>query len=253
MNNIIQQTPSNEAEWNAVADKFDSMWNFPNCIGAIDGKHVAICAPPNSGSVFFNYKGTHSIILMGIADAEYKFIYLDVGCNGRVSDGGVFNKCSFAALMENNQLNLPSPRPLPRRTVPVPYVLVADDAFAIRPNNMKPFSGRGLNSAQRVFNYRLSRARRIIENTFGILSARFRVLRNSINLDAAKTRKVALACCVLHNFLVTRNCATYAPPTSFDRTHADGECIPADWRAEAPGISLFGCEQVETRYIGNDV
>lgn len=151
---------------------------------------------------------------MGIADAEYKLLYIDVGRNGRFSDGGVFNRCNFAQALDNNQLDLP-PRP-------VPYALVADDAFALLPNLMKPYSQRGLTMVQRVYNYRLSRARRIIENVFGIMSARFRVLRKPIHLNAEKTKKVALACCVLHNYLLSTNKRKYAPPHSFDQYDANG-------------------------------
>lgn len=146
-------------------------------------------APPHSGSVYFNYKGTHSIVLMGIADAEYRLIYADVGCNGRLSEGGVFRKSTFAEALVRNQLNIPDPKPLPGRDAPLPYVLVGDDAFALNKNLLKPYSGRSLTELNRIFNYRLSRARRIIENVFGIMSARFRVLRTPINLDAEKTKK----------------------------------------------------------------
>jgi DDE superfamily endonuclease len=97
------QTPTTAEAWQEVASQFNERWNFPNCIGAIDGKHVMMNAPPSSGSVFYNYKKSDSIVLMGIADAEYKFLYVDVGRNGRFSDGGVFNRCSFAQAMDNNQ------------------------------------------------------------------------------------------------------------------------------------------------------
>lgn len=78
---------------------------------------------------------------MAICDGDYRFIYIDVGCNGRVSDGGVFNNSSFANALENGSLHLPAPEPLPGRSMDVPYVIVADDAFAIKPHIMKPFSG----------------------------------------------------------------------------------------------------------------
>lgn len=184
-------------EWLSVEHNFNTMWNFPHCIGAVDGKHVVMVSPPNSGSTYFNYKKTHSIVLMAIADARYKFLYIDVGCNGRVSDGGVFNKCSFAAAMNAGVLKLPEPSALRGRTRNLPFVFVADDAFALRTNMMKPFPGRALSAAERIYNYRLSRARRVIENAFGILSARFRVFLKPINLDASKTKRVTVACCAL--------------------------------------------------------
>ena len=85
-----------------IARDFNDLWQFPNCIGAVDGKHVVMVAPPNSGSIFYNYKGTHSIVLMGIADAQYKLLYTDVGRIGKFSDGGVFNRCTFAQAMDTN-------------------------------------------------------------------------------------------------------------------------------------------------------
>lgn len=195
-------------------------------------------APPNSGSIYFNYKGTHSIILMGIADAEYKLIYVDVGCNGKQSDGGVFRKCSFSRAINENKLNLPQPKALPNRKSPVPYVLVADD------------SGRYLEGLQRIFNYRLSRARRIIENVFGIMSARFRVLRKPIHLDADKTRRITLACCALHNFMMSRNEDVYAPMGSMDR-YENNVLIPGEWRQETTELSLYPIENLAPSIVNN--
>lgn len=181
---------------------------------------------------------------MGIADAEYKLLYVDVGRNGRFSDGGVFNRCNFAQAMDTNQLGLPPPQPLPGREIPVPYALVADDAFALRPNIMKPYGQRGLTMVQRVHNYRLSRARRVIENVFGIMAARFRVLRKPIHLDAEKTKKVTLASCVLHNYLLTANKRKYAPTGTFDQYNSNGELVPGDWRQDAiaPQSTMYPIE-----------
>ncbi|RYE14093.1 MAG: hypothetical protein EOP45_20170 [Sphingobacteriaceae bacterium] len=116
--------PSSEEEWNKVKETFQQ-WNFPNCIGAVDGKHVVMDAPPNAGSIYYNYKNTHSIVLMAICDGNYEFIYVDVGSNGRISDGGVFNKCSFVKAMENGSLHLPEVQPLPGCNTSIPSVLVA--------------------------------------------------------------------------------------------------------------------------------
>lgn len=113
------QTPNTPEAWQAVAHEFNELWQFPNCIGAVDGKHVVMFAPPHAGNIFYNYKASHSIVLMGIADAKYKLLYIDVGRNGRFSDGGVFYRCNFAQAMQTNKLNLPSPKPLPGREFPI--------------------------------------------------------------------------------------------------------------------------------------
>ncbi|XP_029340906.1 uncharacterized protein LOC103308147 [Acyrthosiphon pisum] len=168
-------------EWRSIAEEYNKRWNFPHCVGAIDGKHVLIQKPENTISEFHNYKGTDSIVLLGIADANYCFTYVNVGCQGRISDGGVFKYTSFSKKLEKNELGLPECEALPGRMMKLPCVLVADDAFALSENIMKPYA-TDLNkgSPKRVFNYRLSRARRIIENTFGLLSAVFRIFRKPI-------------------------------------------------------------------------
>lgn len=75
--------PQEEDEWIKIVDDFYNMWNYPNCIGAIDGKHCRIKAPPNSGSTFHNYKGYFSLVLMAIVDARYRFIWVDIGDYGK--------------------------------------------------------------------------------------------------------------------------------------------------------------------------
>ena len=76
--------PRTPAEWRKVAQGFWKHLNFPNCIGALDGKHIAIKKPPHSGSEYFNYKGFTSIVMMALVDSEYKFMWVDVGSNGRL-------------------------------------------------------------------------------------------------------------------------------------------------------------------------
>lgn len=104
---------------------------------------------------------------MGICDANCKFIYFNVGATGRCSDGGIFNASSFAQALKSNHLKMPPPRPLPGRQLPLGYVVVADDAFTLNEYVMKPYSHADLSANERIFNHRLSRARRTIENAFG--------------------------------------------------------------------------------------
>jgi len=180
------------------------MWQTPNVIGALDGKHIIIKAPTDQGSAYFNYKKQHSIVLLALVDAKYNFIYINVGMNGRLSDGGIFRESDLFKAIQQNTLG-PEDKPLPGRSKLVPHVIVADAAFSLSMNILKPYPFRNMTQEQRVYNYRVSRARRVVENAFGILANRFRVLLNTIPLVPEKATLITQCCCVLHIFLRANN------------------------------------------------
>jgi hypothetical protein len=196
--------------------------------------NVQIKIPDSSGSVYFNYKGIFSIVLLRVANANHNFIYADVGCQGQISDGGVFKYTSLYEKIEQGKLNLPAEEALPGMTNPVPFVFVADDAFALATHIMKPYPGYkpGASSPERILNYRLNRARRITENVFGIVSSKFSVLLKPIALQPVES--VVLSYIYLHN-LLHRNSVSrgfYTPSGSFDLEDTDGNPIPGLWRSE---------------------
>jgi hypothetical protein len=90
MQGIYMTVPDSVAQWEEIARNFQQKWNYPNCVGAVDGKHIVLRAPPNSGSLYYNYKGTFSVVLMALVDANYKFIIVDIGSYGKQSDAGIF-------------------------------------------------------------------------------------------------------------------------------------------------------------------
>ena len=161
----------------------------------MDDKHTQIKQPKNSGSYYFNYKGRFSIVLLGLKDANYKFIYADVGCNGRINNGGVFRNSVLSKAISTNLLNIPGPPTLDDGEIEAPYVIVADDAFPLMEDLMKPYPFRGVSKKQRIFNYHLSRARRTVENVIGILANRFRIFLSPILLSPENVEIITLACC----------------------------------------------------------
>ena len=218
------KVPSTEAEWLDISKRFEEKWNFPHALGAIDGKHVRIQKPKNGGSFYYNYKHTHSIILMAIAGPEYECLYADVGSNGRVNDSGIWNKTSLLQGIEDGSVKLPNDEKLPNGEI-TPYVFVGDVAFAIKRFMMRPFPQQGLTRERRIYNYRHSRARRISENLFGIQANRWRIFFTIINLEPKYVEDVIFTALILHNMLIkSPNSVNFYRPSSFaDTILEDGE------------------------------
>jgi len=169
-----------KAEWVETSNKFNAMWNFPNCLGAIDGKHCSLKCPKNAASLFYNHKvnselimqtnvyisqtdsskkllqGFHSLILMAVADAEYKFAYFDIGAYGSESDSGVFQSCGFGEALDAAKLDLPDDSAVFGKKIP--FAFIADDAFTLSSRILKPYKPSRkhptLSNSERIFNYR---------------------------------------------------------------------------------------------------
>ncbi|XP_053967742.1 uncharacterized protein LOC128869234 [Anastrepha ludens] len=131
--------PSRE-KWLQVAHEMWTMWNFPNCLGALDGKHVVIQAPANSGSLYFNYKKTFSIVLLALLDANCKFIAVDIGSYGKNSDGGILANSALGRGLENGTMNIPEDSPLPGTEILAPYVILGDEAFPLKKKSNEALS-----------------------------------------------------------------------------------------------------------------
>lgn len=221
--------------WRQLAQDFGRRWQFPNCVGSVDGKHVMIKKPAHSGSINFNYKGFCSIVLMAVVDAMYRFTFISVGGNGQESDGGVWSACDLGRMLEAQLQGgpqvFPGPEPLPGTDAALPHVLVGDEAFPLRPFMMRPFPGTALTSPQRrVANYRMSRARLTCENAFGILAQRWRVYGGAIGCTVPTAKLIVQATCVLHNFLRSKDIARN------DLSPGCYSCVTADERGDVAGL-----------------
>lgn len=213
--------PTTETFKGNIRDFF-TKWNYPNCCGAIDGKHIKVRNIANSGSAFFNYKEYYSIVLLAIVDANYKFVAVDVGSFGREGDAGkkfnvlrnivdtnsmifigIFLKSEMGKLINNGQFNIPPASPLPYTDIVLPNVILGDEAFALKTNMMKPYPRQQSlqDRTKTIYNYRHSRARRTTENAFGIMASYFRIFFTPIHANVETIDDIVLAACILHNMM----------------------------------------------------
>lgn len=157
------------------------------------------------GSNYRGYKGDDAIMLFALADAHCRFLFVDVGVNGRVGDAGLWNSHEFKRDIEEDRIEIPPLLNLPNTNIELPTVTISDDAFQLTKRNMKPFPNKNLTEEQIWFNYMLSRNRRVVECAFGILARTWQVLFTKINTEPTKATKIVLALVTLHNFVRESN------------------------------------------------
>ena len=191
--------PTTPDEWKEVEREFRIRWNVPHALGALNGKHVALKKPKNSGALYYNYKGFFSIVMLALIDGHYKFRWVDVGTAGSCSDGQIFNASQLKRRIEDGRIGFPGPAPITQGGRDVPYFILADDAFALKTWLMKPYGRRMLTREEKIAKYRISKGMRVVENAFGILVSRFRVMRTTTELPPTTVREVVFTCVVLHN------------------------------------------------------
>ena len=166
---------------------------------------------------------------------KYEFLYVDVDINGRNSDGEIWSRCPLKNALEKNALNIPEPRALPGRLNKTPYVCKGDDAFPLSLYMMKPFPQINLTKEKCIFNYRLSRMRRISEKGFDILANKWRVFRRPFSLEPEKVKIVILAAITIHNWLRSESKIGKIdiPVGLTDRENIEtGEFFEGTWRSD---------------------
>ena len=156
---------------NEVMYGFEHKWGFPQCGGAVDGTHILIMSPRDFPADYFNRKGWHSIIMQGMVDHLYRFTNICIGWPGRVHDARILGNSSLYHKGNNKTLFPESKREI--GGVEVPVVVLGDPAYPLLLWMMKPYCDTGnLTHDQRRFNYRLSRARVVVEDAYGRLKGR---------------------------------------------------------------------------------
>lgn len=140
-------------KWNEISKTFEKNSKFPICVGALDGKHIRLIQPEHTGSMYFNYKYFFSLVLLALADANYCFVWIDIGAYGKNSDSGIFKNSSLYKKLTEKSLDLPEPKTLviENKATVLPHVIVADEAFGMMENLMRPYGGNSLSYAKNNF------------------------------------------------------------------------------------------------------
>lgn len=143
-------------------------------------------------------------MLIAIVSATYEFLMVDIGAQGRHNDSAIFKGSIMGQRFENKEMDLPPSSPLSNFSNRfVPYMLVGDAAFQLNEYTLRPYPANQLNIEKRKFNYRLSRARRVVENAFGIMSSKWRIYRKPIIASLETVESIVKATVCLHNFLLS--------------------------------------------------
>ena len=181
-----------------VVDGFSSKWQMIKCAGAIDGSHIPVRPPALNHTDYYNRKGWYSIVIQAVVDHKYIFRDIMIGWPGSVHDARIlahsklYHKATKKEILNTNSHHI--------QGIDITPFLLGDSAYPLSNWLMKPFPhNSALTNAQKNFNYRLSRARIVVENAFGRLKARWRRLIKQSDMDVANMPHIVAACCVLHN------------------------------------------------------
>ena len=183
---------------NKILD-MEELWQFPFSWGAVDGCHIPIKCPPGgaeSMKEYHNFKNFYSVVLMAIVDAKYRFVWGSCGFPGNSHDSVILQSTSLWADIKGGLLLNFSQF---EQGIYVPPLLLADSAFPMEAWLMKPYSNAILTKEQRYFNYRLSRARIVVEGAYEQLKGRWRFLLRKSESNHFEVKMATLACMVLHN------------------------------------------------------
>ena len=122
--------PSTADKWLGIAQKLENKCQFPICIGDIYGKHIIMHPPASSSSYYFKYKHTYSVALLVVVGPDYECIYAGIGTTGRVSEGGIWDKCTQSQKIESGETCFPAARCISEGAIEkFPHFSVSDEAF----------------------------------------------------------------------------------------------------------------------------
>ena len=124
--------PTSPEDWLEVESIFRGRWNIPHALGALDGKHILIRCPRWGGSLYHNYKGFHSIVLLALVDGDYKFLWVDLGAAKSNSDAQIFKHSDLRHKIEDGTIGFQESESLVDDGPKVNYFILGDDAFPLK-------------------------------------------------------------------------------------------------------------------------
>ncbi|KAJ8892086.1 hypothetical protein PR048_004664 [Dryococelus australis] len=228
----IFQLPKTPVAWKEISKTFEIDCNLPHCVGVLDGKHFCC---------------RHQYIPEVISTTTNPTLVFGRGMPRMVIRWRLFKNCKLYNMLSEDMLGLPLPEQLPRREMKIPYFFGADSEFPLCKNIMKPYPGdHASGSFKRIFNYQLSRTRRVVENTFSILSVVFRVLRKPMLLEFPKAELIVMAIILLHNYLRNHSPTLYMPHGSLD--HEENNVLnEGSLRSEVNTASMIPLRNIPRR------
>lgn len=200
---VTKNFPNNLDNLKEIMALFEENWQYPCCIGAVDGCHLPMKCPKGgqeSAKEYHNFKNFYSIVLMAMVDARQRFMWASSGFPGNSHDAIIFQSTKlYAEITEHNLIPQVAKK---QDGVDVYPMIIGDSAFPFQTWLLKPYTSAVLTQQQRYFNYRLSRARMVVEGAFGQLKGRWRVLMRKNECEEDTLRTMSLACVVLHNICI---------------------------------------------------
>ena len=200
---VTRHMPKSEEDFRKKILDMEELWQFPCSWSAVDGCHIPIKCPaggPESCKEYHNFKNFYSVVLMAMVDANYRFVWASCGFPGNSHDAIIFQSTDLWMNIKENNLIPQIGKDV--GGVIVPPLILSDSAFPFQPWLMKPYTNAVLTPKQRNFNYRLSRARMVVEGCYGQLKGRWRVLQRKCESHKDQMKTATLACIVLHNLCI---------------------------------------------------